>query len=317
MRTFKRGFTLIELLVVIAIIAILAAILFPVFAQAKEAAKRTSCMSNSNQLGKAVAMYQGDNDDRVPLSNFYLPQFMGGPTPSIGTNRSTAIYSMTEYISSSKFSRCPSDPSATDQGLSINPDTGAIIPSTSTDLIKQAWSYRASYGMNWLFLCPMVNSTTSALTAYPSPISTSSASAVASTVEFAESVWNRSASGNPTGGGNWAVDPPCTIDSAGGSMVPVPTGTSFYFPLPNGGGWKKNTPLSWQVFGGCWPWHLGHNRGTETWNRRNEGVCITTFLDSHSKALKIDALAAGCFVGVNGLTDSRAFDKEAYLWDLQ
>src|SRR5689334_20193308 len=124
MRTFKRGFTLIELLVVIAIIAILAAILFPVFAQAKEAAKRTSCMSNSNQLGKAVAMYQGDNDDRVPLSNFYLPQFMGGPTPSIGTNRSTAIYSMTEYISSSKFSRCPSDPNATDQGLSINPDTG-------------------------------------------------------------------------------------------------------------------------------------------------------------------------------------------------
>jgi len=59
----KRGFTLIELLVVIAIIAILAAILFPVFAQAKEAAKRTSCLSNLNQLGKASMMYMSDYDD--------------------------------------------------------------------------------------------------------------------------------------------------------------------------------------------------------------------------------------------------------------
>ncbi len=64
MPTLKRNaFTLIELLVVIAIIAILAAILFPVFAQAKEAAKKTTCVSNMNQLGKATIMYQNDNDD--------------------------------------------------------------------------------------------------------------------------------------------------------------------------------------------------------------------------------------------------------------
>jgi len=61
----KKGFTLIELLVVIAIIAILAAILFPVFAQAKEAAKKTSCLSNAKQLGTAVLMYGNDNDDDV------------------------------------------------------------------------------------------------------------------------------------------------------------------------------------------------------------------------------------------------------------
>jgi len=62
--TLKRNaFTLIELLVVIAIIAILAAILFPVFAQAKAAAKKTACLSNNKQLGLAVVMYAGDYDD--------------------------------------------------------------------------------------------------------------------------------------------------------------------------------------------------------------------------------------------------------------
>jgi prepilin-type N-terminal cleavage/methylation domain-containing protein/prepilin-type processing-associated H-X9-DG protein len=58
-----RAFTLIELLVVIAIIAILAAILFPVFAQAKEAAKKTSCLSNNKQIGTAAQMYLADYDD--------------------------------------------------------------------------------------------------------------------------------------------------------------------------------------------------------------------------------------------------------------
>lgn len=61
-----RAFTLIELLVVIAIIAILAAILFPVFAQAKEAAKRSACLSNTKQIGVALLMYLNDNDDTTP-----------------------------------------------------------------------------------------------------------------------------------------------------------------------------------------------------------------------------------------------------------
>jgi prepilin-type N-terminal cleavage/methylation domain-containing protein len=66
----RRAFTLIELLVVIAIIAILAAILFPVFAQAKLAAKATSCMSNLRQLDISFVMYQTDNDDQFPLGAY-------------------------------------------------------------------------------------------------------------------------------------------------------------------------------------------------------------------------------------------------------
>ena len=63
---FMRGFTLIELLVVIAIIAILASILFPVFAQAREKARQASCQSNLKQMGIAFAMYASDYDGGYP-----------------------------------------------------------------------------------------------------------------------------------------------------------------------------------------------------------------------------------------------------------
>ena len=62
----KRGFTLIELLVVIAIIAILAAILFPVFARAREKARANTCLSNMKQLTLGVLMYNNDWDERMP-----------------------------------------------------------------------------------------------------------------------------------------------------------------------------------------------------------------------------------------------------------
>lgn len=67
-KDLRRGFTLIELLVVIAIIAILAAILFPVFAQAKEAAKKTTAVSNAKQLGTGFNIYLTDSDDSFPLA---------------------------------------------------------------------------------------------------------------------------------------------------------------------------------------------------------------------------------------------------------
>lgn len=63
----RNGFTLIELLVVIAIIAILAAILFPVFSQAREKARQTACLNNAKQQGLAFMMYQGDYDETYPL----------------------------------------------------------------------------------------------------------------------------------------------------------------------------------------------------------------------------------------------------------
>jgi prepilin-type N-terminal cleavage/methylation domain-containing protein len=111
----RRGFTLIELLVVIAIIAILAAILFPVFAQAKEAAKKTSCLSNLKNIGLAMTLYESDNDDYFPNINMVGlwtgKRFRVPIMPYLGiVQKETSPGSFT-MTSINGLLYCPSDPS--------------------------------------------------------------------------------------------------------------------------------------------------------------------------------------------------------------
>lgn len=124
----KRGFTLIELLVVIAIIAILAAILFPVFAQARAKARQTACLSNEKQIGLALLQYTMDNDNFLPQAD--------GTTPSmyvIGAR-------MMPYIKSMEVFKCPSSqiPQGTVNetqywnGSMLPPNDGCIGLGTST-----------------------------------------------------------------------------------------------------------------------------------------------------------------------------------------
>jgi prepilin-type N-terminal cleavage/methylation domain-containing protein len=82
----RRGFTLIELLVVIAIIAILAAILFPVFARARAKAQQNNCLANIKELGLGVLMYCSDYDDHYPIA-YCAGYTLGGVPGAFGTGR--------------------------------------------------------------------------------------------------------------------------------------------------------------------------------------------------------------------------------------
>ncbi len=102
----RKGFTLIELLVVIAIIAILAAILFPVFAQARSKARQTACISHSKQIGLAIMMYAQDYEETYPPYQIVIPC----PWPDIcGTSLVSAgyLYLVQPYSKNNLYSQCP------------------------------------------------------------------------------------------------------------------------------------------------------------------------------------------------------------------
>ena len=100
-RSLKSGFTLIELLVVIAIIAILAAILFPVFSQAREKARQTSCLSNNRQYATAILMYAQDYDETFPMAAY--------PTAD---GVVTFYLAITPYVKNKQVAVCPSEVTA-------------------------------------------------------------------------------------------------------------------------------------------------------------------------------------------------------------
>ncbi len=121
-RKYFRGFTLIELLVVIAIIAILAAILFPVFAQARAAARKISCLSNARQLGLGIIMYAQDYDELYPYNDTFDKAHCGfaptgvprGPAPPCSYfsdwGRLTWADSIYSYVKNLQLYTCPNHP---------------------------------------------------------------------------------------------------------------------------------------------------------------------------------------------------------------
>src|SRR4051794_23854415 len=103
----RRGFTLIELLMVIAVIAVLAAILFPVFVQTRAKANQAACLSNCRQLGTAVMQYAADYDEHYPCA----------PYPAVIGDRLRLVWwadMIFSYVRSSAVYVCPSDPQETD-----------------------------------------------------------------------------------------------------------------------------------------------------------------------------------------------------------
>ncbi len=130
----RRGFTLIELLVVIAIIAILAAILFPVFAQARESARKTTCTSNLRQLGQAMTMYIQDYDDVFPVCNF--SDTSTGFPPNVHLDGSGSPIYLTDtlrpYVKNDGVFLCPT--------MRAQPNRAAQYPTDYTFLCVHGWS---------------------------------------------------------------------------------------------------------------------------------------------------------------------------------
>ncbi len=148
--TRKSGFTLIELLVVIAIIAILAAILFPVFAQAREQARKTVCISNMKQLGLAIVMYVQDYDETFPTVSVN-----GGSIGTADNDAKAAVFpafwqwmwQTLPYTKSRLILVCPSDPS---QGKNFIWESYSNTPTTCDDIFQIPTPI--SYAMNDLLM---------------------------------------------------------------------------------------------------------------------------------------------------------------------
>ncbi len=123
----RHGFTLFELLVVIAIIAILAAILFPVFARAREKARANTCLSNVKQITLGILMYVNDNDERFPPSAPYN----GTPNPTVspaGGGWMTWKGLVYPYVKNAQIFQCPSNMPVT--------ATGELVPGSTSQFTR-------------------------------------------------------------------------------------------------------------------------------------------------------------------------------------
>lgn len=224
----NRAFTLIELLVVIAIIAILAAILFPVFAQAKVAAKKTTNLSNMKQDLTSSIMYSGDVDDTAAP----LQESQGGyndvfaPNPELLVkNRGQLIQ---PYMKNYELLRDPLDPHS---------DATTTAAGATTQIGKEFnWTQRTNHGYNYFYLSPFLQDGSFKGT------SMTAIGRVAQTILVVDSVWDMTGNRAPSGGGNWFVQAPSYYNSA----------TYFWF-----GPWDFNNASSWFQYGGAYDFVKG------------------------------------------------------------
>jgi prepilin-type N-terminal cleavage/methylation domain-containing protein/prepilin-type processing-associated H-X9-DG protein len=286
----KLGFTLIELLVVLAILSVLAGIMFPVLRLAVDAAKRTKCLSNYEQVGRAMALYLADYDDRVPPVNYRRVD----PSDP-GTDRNW-VQTLLPYAGSIELFQCPSDYGR----------AGTVAPPSFT-LSSDAWRFyydttlRSNLGFNYMYLSPLVQLQGRDWRSFP--VQLSAVTNQSETLMFIDSIWDRSAAGLPFGGGSWVVIPPCRYRDdgvgSGDDTFVLPPGTQYYFgfvPV----GWQPASANTWLTYGGAWPWHKG---------RFN-----MLYVDGRAATVTVNQLVQGC-----DFQDKwRGLIKEPdqYIWDL-
>ena len=286
----RKAFTLIELLVVIAIIAILAAILFPVFAQAKAAAKKAAGTSNAKQLTLGVLMYENDVDDTVPPATAWAGRGNGYPLCFGGTECFAQwTYLCVPYIKNSGVFYDPQAPNTPDTTYPGN----TIITATS-------WP---NFGYNYVYLSPW-NGT------QQKPIQATSPDAPAQTIMLAE----KSAASEFQYGQPYFWGFSFTI-AADGPLL------SSTIEAPNCGPIPQYCASNWgtgSFCNTCSTYEAGNTTGGMA--VRAGGQSIVSFLDGHVKAYAASALAVGTNYSKtlpNGsLTWTSAYPA-SYLWSTQ
>ncbi len=288
-RTDKRGFTLIELLVVIAIIAILAAILFPVFAQAREQARKTSCLSNSKQWGTGIMMYVQDYDETmVQAWNYGAPLLRDNGTVYRPWQPWAAL--VQPYVKNKDIGICPD---LKDRSLPTSGNNRSLL--------------YCSYGLNYGYLGNFQVGDPGGGPYLWVPISLAGINRAANTVLAVDDQapnWANASHANVWGTPSGAiVEPPDAYLSDhvffSGGWGNTPDGLTDFYDFPGYGGVD-----------------FRHSGSSFKANVMPDGGANTLFCDSHAKFYKAGGLAAG----TNFKPDQSGqlvyqTDKDAYLWD--
>lgn len=237
------------------------------------------CLTRNGTVARAALLYAVDHNDRLPpsLSNNGVPcaqeNYFGN--------------AVRPYHDSWHNYRCPEDDLAE---LALSQDEcGPSSRFGSRSQILTNWARKSHRGYNWLMLAPLVN-----IPGISNPIQIATIADPSSTIMIVDSIWDRDSQGNPTGGGNFAVDAPCFRDINGALLLPLPPGTTAYWWL---GAWNPGTIAS-NEFGGTWPWHK---------------VWVGAMIDGAARTFTYEQLTAGC--EVLPASQGRVFDMAAYLWD--
>ena len=293
MKRSTTGFTLIELLVVIAIIAILAAILFPVFAQARESARKTSCLSNGKQWATASVMYVQDYDETlVPCYNHVPLLRDDGSTYRTATPWPGLLQ---PYVKNKAMALCPDMKDLSFAGDASNSARKILY---------------CAYGLNYGYLSKFAGADpgdASGASYLWQALSLAAINRPAQTVLMVDAVGVNYADAAHT----MVYGPPFA------SMVDAPDAylsPSIFF----GNGWGNDTSdftayYDYPGYGGASFRHSGSGWKANT---MPDGGANTVFADGHAKFYKVGALAGGTtYDPTKPGQQVHVIDKNAYLWD--
>ncbi|MBL8049020.1 MAG: prepilin-type N-terminal cleavage/methylation domain-containing protein [Chthonomonas sp.] len=282
----ERAFTLIELIVVIMVIAILSALLFPVFQRARAQGTHAVCATQLKQLGLATGLYASEYDDGL------MPAQYRSDTDQTPVYDRRWPQLLLPYTRNFKMFRCPSD-------TFKHPDTSLNDPSSlmrDADALAYRWAERTNYGYNALNLSPAYYSGSEW---YVAPVQQSQVTNPSGTILFAETAWEISG-GRTTGGGNYIVLPPCRFSFEGGASLDTLGSVSpVYNQASLSPGWSLDFHDKKLVYGGAWAFHGG------TMNQ--------AMLDGAVVRRSLPASTVGC--DMKPRWQGRIIDRGAYLWD--